>query len=702
MAYHFAWVDKTDSSWSSTFARDDENVFSYVLEHTEGEFATLTVEIKNPRVGLLAGSRKRWCWLSRDVLGTAVPMFFGRVIGFPDDMVQEVITLQFVAKPVDYSTRRAAMAETLKVAPYWDPVFFDEEQLQDPNIVLNSRPALWHIDPVTHVVTISDVCVGEDGIIEIDIDEGMRDSVNMTFTTPPAKRVNIFAQGAWDQMGVGSIELGNYINNGWNGPPIPGVVNSRAIVTYNSDLITKWPESGKNVGGGWSVGVSYLEPVRFYKYGRVVFNDSGIVKSTIENVGNPGVGSLPIAPADLNTYLEPVAKTGRTVTPDLIYMDGYTYFDDPLPRDVTKPGPFRYAMNVYHPNPEGDFANNPGMSDGSLGTQAVINDLQLPVYVFRARLQMVFDVTRRRKENLNTYLEADCQEIVTEDDDDSYVDLDFDLVSLNLPVDGPDLYPVRDIRQNGYFNTARGQQSIEYMLMCARAVLLSRARCANVAVDITVSKALLDGVSLRKNAKLTDARIPGGEAVGKISRYRMSLNGDTGQEICSVLFGCMVGKGNSIIPADGDPTYVEEGYVEKGYQRYEGLTVGPISGDLTYEDLTGTAPSNDDGISFDDMKLSQCVDLLSTGPSWADQWQAMIDGYNYAINRSDFVWQDGGFSGSSAGTPLSPGDMFQYYNEACPFEVHVIMKDLTGEFESDYTVNTSKLMVPHGIDLEAE
>lgn len=702
MAYHFAWVDATDNEWDSAFARDDENIFSYRLDQTEGEFATLTVEIKNPRVGLLAGSRKRWCWFSRDVQGTPIPMFFGRVIGFPADMVQESITLQFVAKPPDYNTRRAALAETLKVAPYWDPAFFDEEQARDPNVVLNSRPALWHIDPVTHLVTITDVCIGEDGTIDIDVDEGMRDSVNVTFGTPPAKRVNIYATGNWDQIGVGKINLGAYMNNSWYGNPFPGVINERAIVTYNSELFNKWPKPGTNIGKGWSVGGNtYLEPVTFYKYGRKVFNDDGIVKSTIENIGNPGVGTLPIGPVDLNTYLEPVATNTGIVATQLVYMDGYTYYDDPLPRDVNKQGPFRWNMNVYHPNAEGQFADNPAIVDGSLGSQAVFNDLQLPVYVFRGHLELLFDISRSRGESLTTYLEADCQEVATEDNDDSYVDLEFDLVSINLPVDGPDLYPLRDVRQNGYFNTARGQQSIEYMLMCARAVLLTRARCANIACDITVPKALLDGVSLRKNAHIIDPRIPGGAATGKISRFSMSLNGDVGEEICTIQISCMVGKGNSIVPEDGVPTYVEEGYVEKGYQRYSGLTTGTISGDIVYESLDGVDPSDDDGLTFDNMTFEQCVDLLQVSPTFDQQWQTMIDAYNYAIDRSDFIWQDGGYSGSSAGTPLSPADMFDYYNENCPAEVIIQMKDLTGEFNSEYNVNTSKLMIPNGIDLEA-
>ena len=57
MAFSFAWVDEGEPFVAS----NDEDVFAFDLSHLEGEFATLTVELKNPRVGLLASGRKRWC-----------------------------------------------------------------------------------------------------------------------------------------------------------------------------------------------------------------------------------------------------------------------------------------------------------------------------------------------------------------------------------------------------------------------------------------------------------------------------------------------------------------------------------------------------------------------------------------------------------------------------------------------------------------
>ena len=54
-----------------------------------------------------------------------MPLFFGRLVGIPTNILAEVVTLTFVAKPVDFLEQKFAMAETLKVLPWYDPIFID-------------------------------------------------------------------------------------------------------------------------------------------------------------------------------------------------------------------------------------------------------------------------------------------------------------------------------------------------------------------------------------------------------------------------------------------------------------------------------------------------------------------------------------------------------------------------------------------------
>ena len=123
MAFHFAWVDAGQTVFSSAFAREDEQVLSFELAQEEGDFASLRLEVRNPRVGLLSINRKRWGWLSASEGATLTPLFFGRLIGLPEEMNEEVVTLSFIAKPLNYQAAKAAVADTMRQPVYFDPLF---------------------------------------------------------------------------------------------------------------------------------------------------------------------------------------------------------------------------------------------------------------------------------------------------------------------------------------------------------------------------------------------------------------------------------------------------------------------------------------------------------------------------------------------------------------------------------------------------
>ncbi len=110
--FYWAWVDATETTFTTGHVREDEAIFGFTVEQAEGEFASLSLEIRNPRIGLLAPARKVWGWLSWDNGSEIVPLFFGRLVAVPDDIHLEVVTLSFTARPADYVTRKAAVADT--------------------------------------------------------------------------------------------------------------------------------------------------------------------------------------------------------------------------------------------------------------------------------------------------------------------------------------------------------------------------------------------------------------------------------------------------------------------------------------------------------------------------------------------------------------------------------------------------------------
>lgn len=242
MLFHFAWVDPGQTTFLPAFAREDEQVLSFDLAQEEGDFASLRLEVRNPRVGLLAIGRKRWGWLSFSESSTVTPLFFGRLIGLPEEMNEDVVTLSFIAKPLNYQATKATVADTMRQPEHFDPLFIDQERRLEPDTVLEARPMVWHIDRVTHAVTASHVLSGEDGTLTFG-DDAYADSVRCGYSGAPQRKVVIEAQVRWTQYGYGTIPL-----------------SFAGIRTYTGDgLLSAWPKKGQRIGGGWTVANAFAK-----------------------------------------------------------------------------------------------------------------------------------------------------------------------------------------------------------------------------------------------------------------------------------------------------------------------------------------------------------------------------------------------------------------------------------------------------------
>ncbi len=173
--------------------------------------------------------------------------------------------------------------------------------------------------------------------------------------------------------------------------------------------------------------------------------------------------------------------------------------------------------------------------------------------------------------------------------------------NLELSLSGNDVgkdvageFPIGSARRRSYFPTARGLQSLEYLICLARAHLLLRSRAAEVTFECAFERAV--ELSCRKNARVFDPRLPGGNALGKIVKYGFSAEGDTGKLIGTVTIGCAIGFGGSVVEIGGTPTYADEGYVDLGYQFYQGQIEVLPAGDIGYTVPIDTP--NDDGLVF--------------------------------------------------------------------------------------------------------
>ncbi|MGM5087525.1 hypothetical protein E0H64_17665 [Rhizobium leguminosarum bv. viciae] len=582
--FYFAWVDEADSDFDVAFLREDEQVFAFEVSQAEGEFAALTVDIRNPEAGLLNPSRKQWAWLSVDFGDTAggQPLFFGRLVGMPEDIIGKAVRLTLSARPSDFAGRKATAAALLRVAPYWDPIWVTPELADDPDAVLESRSALWHIDRVTHAVSASDLLEAEDGLIDLG-DDVLRDSIELSFGSPPATKITCEATIGWDQAVTGSYDLKPALLAAFStaGTSTGGVISSFT----GQGLMEDWPSPGANIGGGWSFGESFITR-----------------------------------------------------------LDGSV-----LPED--------FETQIF--SGTADF----------WGQRA-----DWPCWKMIPTMTARYDVSRTRREVVRFTLISDAQAFIIDPDDSEALTVTLSSDLVGEPVDPGDVLPIGSRRRRAYFPTARGRQSLDYLVAVCRARLRARARSVEIKGETRLSNGA--GFSCRKAIRVEDQRLPGGAATGKIISYSLSMDGDSGEALASFVIGCSVGKGNPISAATGTPVYVEDGYVETGWQRYEGASSSVVSGEVTVFDYSDNPP-NDDGLDFDHLTEAQVIDAITVINGETDQ---------RALVRA--------FHSSFAEVAAALDDAYT--------EVDLSLKPISkGPFETVYDVTVSDLALPKTIDLEA-
>jgi hypothetical protein len=241
--FTFAWVDETQTTFNpSTMNVFDEDIFAFTIKHDEGQIPTLDLSIENPRVGLIAPGRKVWAWLAWNNNGTLVPLFFGVLVGVPTNLFKELVTLQFIARSPQFIANKQALAETMKIRPYYDPVWLDVGHRDDPDAILEGWSALWHIDRTTLAITHSDIINGEDGTLTFTEGDAFYDSVSLQLSQAPLTNIRVEATVNWTQRSSGYIT-------------VPTV----AISSYTGEsFFSGWPKAGAGIGGGYKVESSFV------------------------------------------------------------------------------------------------------------------------------------------------------------------------------------------------------------------------------------------------------------------------------------------------------------------------------------------------------------------------------------------------------------------------------------------------------------
>lgn len=684
--WFFARVDDgTDNEFDQEYAVQDYQVLTFSLTQEEGEFAALELVVKNPRAPLLGGSI--WLWFSYSIdAAPAVPLFFGRLVGIPQTIFEERVTLQYIARPADFNTQKQALAESLKVLPHYDTIFIDEQSRDDLDAVLEAYPRAWHIDRVTHEVTTSDVLIAEDGVIELDGNDILYAGFSLEFNQIPLTTVEVEAIFNWTQMGTGGVDITDHILDNW---PNNVVAVPRGVITSYTLQPGDWPKPGASLGGGWIAadGTSciseYDMEVRTRTSGSTIVIDWG---GWTDLSGSTG-GSRTTA----NNSEQYLLKTppGSITFPPI--LTNYSY-----EAKYTEPGP----------------GESGGSRLSAINTSASWTDSVVPLYHLRPTLIVGFDAQRPRKEIIRFDMVADIQPIITLPGDDEKLEIKLNSVSLNDPLDPAEntdtddtdaetlLPPIRDTRRRSYVVTERGQDSLEYLIALARAKLWRRSRAVQVTERLTIDAALtlIPGITLRKNLDLTDPRLLGGNALGKIIAYQFALDGTSGALDCTITIGCAVGRGGEITAVEGEPTYAEADVMGPDVQVFTGSTI-------LFDPSAGYTPPlflpNDDGIDFlSTLTADELIEVpLSVENPPATQRTRLSNATN-------------GFKTSSGASAIgftpeerqqevdARSQLIQDTLEQVPTAARFTLKSMTKVFESAQDIAVTELKIPTMIELK--
>lgn len=612
--FYFAWIDEGEAFDPAVHNRHDEDVFAFNLTQQEGDFAALTCDVKNPRIGLLNTGRKVWCYFSWDAGdGTIAPLFKGRLIAIPSNIFDTVVTFSFTARPSAFVDAKHTLADTLRVLPYWDQVMIDPDSWEDDDVVLEARSALYHIDRVTHEVTISDVLTPEDGTLEFGGDDFFYDNMSMTLQQTPIRSCNVTATFPWANSGAGGLDVGAVILQKWPGKDaILNLINSFTF----PGLQSSWPKPGASIGSGWTVVQGELIDETFLSVQPLGIDESIFDLSNIP--GPLGKGSIMFPPVYSGTSYGGVDGSNFNEQIDVVYA------------------PMGWGVPI---------------------------------------LSVAYSASRDYSQVLQFTLSTHTQNIVTDTGGDDIIDLT--LTSNPLTDVGYDGEIAINSSARTYLDTPRGQQSVEYCILTARAQLCIRARAVNISFDTFFAAGV--AATLRKGALIHDPRLPGGQAAGKLIAYKLSLDGDDGVAIATLTMGSAIGYGGSYVEVPGTGCYAAPGYMADGYQQMTGEVVLASTSDITFQmpDLE----QFDDGID------------LSRGLTAATAIQA--------LTIVDPASQQGPvLEGQTKNAPDQQA--LNSLLQTMPTVINLTLVPLnTGPFSGGVEPTVSELIIPKQIDLEA-
>jgi hypothetical protein len=509
----------------------------------------------------------------------------------------------------------------------------------------------WHVDRFAQSVTVSDITFGEDVTEEFMPEDSFYDSVSISFAQTTQNQVIFDGKIDWTQEEVGVVAL----------PPT-------SITAANSGQIaTDFPKAGQTLADGVTVASSTVDiTTGDVSGGKIAPKEYHFQYKNYEATHRDG---------DVLTYN--FSQTGY-LSGGVVHLTGGGTSGDP-----------EHGIAAEHHY----SADYKGIMNGGNGHPNV-----------QANLSVRYEMQRGRTEILKFVMVSELQSIITTPDDAPFnpIKISMQGSDVNLALAGQPP-PLGYSGRSTFIPTDRGLQSMIYPMLVGRAHLMQAARAVKVSFDCTFERALT--LSCRKNALLHDARLPGGQVIGKITEYHIKGSGDSGDLVGTVQLESTIGTGNQIFISEGNPTYVADGYAAVGYQFYENADLSLPTSDMTIE--MPASVQVDDGL-VTPLTLNQIVtkfvihqgvqmdDILSSSAPFTPSFPTDIPVNNPGLPSVETQYNSAVTAGNLIDQTLAAAI------QADPTWIELQIQPVANQsFHAEYDLGVGILVVPKMINLDA-
>ncbi|OOY22487.1 hypothetical protein BMI91_19590 [Thioclava sediminum] len=476
---YLAIVDASDEFDASVHSRNDLTAYNLEISQAESELALMTLDIDNPRTSLSGIVGERVLASESGVL-----LFDGVVSSVPRGSVAETLSIEVTGKRGEVDQQIAAVIESLKVAPGYDPLFIPDGSEDDPAEVLAGYSKVLAYSRTGGGVAAVDALSGASNLQLMPLDGSLqydRSDVAKTFGVSLGVR--------WKQLISTSFR-----DDGW----FSGL-STMTPEAFASDF----PKEGGTIGDGFRI-------------------THAVCKEQLDGFGRQQREKLEREIDVPDDELDPAWIAAgkipqRAELAPMLAELGISYSAE-LNRSETCA-----------------FSVEAGIQSGAVGSDAEVESIDLRDITDLPSAVLWQPFTDYLADDLvidgsHTYkARADHTSGATRDAE-------------NWILVGETSY-LASRRQSSFFLADRGQAAIAHAVERIRARARIASRCIRVSFEAKMPKPAM--VTDDCTVTLTHPRIPGGTVTGRLVQYSLKWSGDDGSRIMSGTIAAAAGTGQA-------------------------------------------------------------------------------------------------------------------------------------------------------------